>query len=185
MFAPRIIEFSFSLLVAFLILATLSFLSLRPGLRQARSEAQAEWNAFIRVVQDRNELLPGLIQAIRGFESGHAKLLEKLSEARSVSMQPGKPTRIVSAVDEIDRGLAQIDKLLISRPRLSKYPPFSRHWANIVRISRRVDSKRMGYNNSVRLYNGLLQAFPQSLLAPIFGFVRLTDYPMGGFSTGK
>jgi LemA protein len=179
MSAPRIIEFIFSLLVAFLIIATLSFLSLRPGLKQARHEAQAEWNGLIRAVQDRNELLPGLIQAIRGFESGHAKLLEKLSQARSVSMRPGMPAKVVAALDEIDRSLAQIDKLLIARPQLSNYPPFSRHWTNIVRISRQVDSRRMGYNKSVRLYNGLLEAFPQSLVAPIFGFVPLTDYPGG------
>ena len=174
---PRTIEFSVSFLVAFLVIATLSFLSLRPSLTEFRSALESEWVEFLHQVRERNRLLPGLIESVRGFESGHGKLTAGLLEARAISTRSADPEKIVAAVDEIERGLAEVDKLLRSRPEMERYPPFTGHWRRVVRQTHRIDLVRRGYNKSASAYNCLLTPFPQSLLAPIFGFVPLKEYP--------
>jgi LemA protein len=173
----RIIEFSFYVLVAFLILATLSFFSLRPMLRQVRAEAAAEWVDFMGAIKKRNEMLPGLIEAIRGFESGHGQLIAKLLETRSILMRPTGADGVVAAVDEMERRLIQVEKLVSAGSGLGGYPPFARQWKRVLKITQKVNRLRSDYYRSVRLYNGLLEAFPQNLVATLFGFVPLTVYP--------
>ena len=65
MTVPRIIEFAITLLLAFLMMALISFLTLRPALKELRAEAGSEWEAFLREVRERNKLLPGLIEGDR------------------------------------------------------------------------------------------------------------------------
>ncbi len=172
----RIIEFSFCVLVAFLMLTGLSFLSLRPMLMQVRSEAAAEWVGFMSAIKQRNEMLPGLIEAVRGFKSGHGKLVDELLEARSILMRPADADRSVAAVDEMESRLIQVEKLVRVAPELGAYPPFARHWKPVVMITQKVNRFRSDYYRTVRLYNGLLDAFPQNLIATMFAFVPLTVY---------
>ncbi len=174
----RLIEFSSCLLIAFLILATISFLTLRPVLKEVRFDARAEWDGFMRAVKERNDLLPGLVEALKGFEQGHTKLAENLLEARLICIRSTEPAAIVGSVDNIERYLTQIENLARTRPGLEHYPPFAGHWRKVVRISLRVSSTRISYNTNVRLYNRLLMPFPQNLLTTAFGFVPLTDYPL-------
>ena len=177
MSAPRIIEFSVSVLIAFIVLVALSFFSLRPALTEFRGEAKSEWEEFFDQVRERNRLLPGLVEAIRGYESGHGKLTEKLLAARAVSGTSTDPKRVIGAVNEIEALLKQVGKLLRMRPGLGRYPPFAGHWNKVVPLTARINLTRQSYNKSVRAYNHLLGIFPQSLTAAVFGFVPLDEYP--------
>jgi LemA protein len=175
--ASRIIEFCFSFLVSFLVLSLISFLTLRPVLKEVRVEARAEWDGFSRAVKERSELLPGLMEAVKGFESGHTKLIEHLLEARSISMRSSDPAAFIAAVDDIERSLVQIDNLVRTRPALDQYPPFSGYWKKVARLTQRIAYLRSNYNTSVKFHNRLLAPFPQNLLTAAFGFVPLYDYP--------
>jgi len=182
MSTSRYIELSFLLLVAFVILATISFLTLRPTLTEIRNEAQNEWTSFLRQVQDRNYLVPGLVEAFKAVEPGHGRLVEKLLEARAVSSRSTDAATTVASVDEIERCLMRIQELVELRPELMKYPPFEAHWNKTGKISRGVADMRNAYNCSARLYNRLLTPFPQNLLTGVLGFVPLKEYPAGGSS---
>jgi LemA protein len=173
----RIVEFGASFLVAFVLIVLVSFLTLRPALQQVRAEARTDWEGFLRTVNDRNEALPGLVEAVKGFEPTYGKAAERLLEARSISMRSKDPGTIVAAADDIERQLKQIDSLAESRPGLDRYPPFETHWKKVAKLSERIALARQSYNGNARLYNRLLTTFPQSLLTAAFGFVPLTDYP--------
>jgi LemA protein len=173
----RIMEFCFSFLVSFLVLSLISFLTLRPLLKEVRVETRAEWDGFIRAVKERNELLPGLIEAVKGFEPGHTKLVERILEARSISLRSSDPATITAAVDDIERSLVQVDNLTRTRPGLDQYPPFAGYWKKVVRLTHRISSLRSAYNTNVKFHNRLTEQFPQNLLTAAFGFAPLTDYP--------
>jgi len=179
----RIIEFCFAFLVAFVLLSFVSFLSLRPVLDQGLAEARADWSAFLRAVSERNESIPGLVQALRGFEPGHGRLTQKMLEARSISVRTTESDAIVAAVDDTDRFLAQVEKLLQARPQLEQYPPFAAQWKKTVSMTQRISYLRRSHSSSVRSYNRLLKAFPQNLLTTLFGFVPLHEYPVPVGST--
>ncbi len=176
MSVSRVIEFSFSVLAAFIILVFVSFLSLRPMLKQVRLEAGREWTGFAAAVSRRDQALPGVIEALRGYESGHAYLAGKLLEARSISLRPTDPDKFVAAVDVTEGCLIQIEEMVGSGRDLDSYPPFAVHWKRVEKIGREVRLRRMQYNMRAALYNGLLNAFPQNIMASVFGFVPLKVY---------
>ncbi|MFH1114398.1 MAG: LemA family protein [Pseudomonadota bacterium] len=177
MTVSRLIEFGFSFLTALLVLTVISFLTLRPTLRELRSEARGEWESFLHAVNERNELIPGLVEAIKGFEPGHGDLAEESLAARAMAMRVRDPDRIVALVDEMERHVAQMERLVQARPELGRYPPFASRWEQVMKIGRRVTENRRAYNKSAKLYNRLLTPFPQNILTTVFGYVPLTAYP--------
>jgi len=181
----KIIEFCFSFLVAFVVLAVLSFFTLKPALDQALLEARADWSAFLRAVAERNDILPGLVEALRGFEPGHGKLAEKIIEARSISARSTEPEIVVAAINDTDRYLAQIEKLTQAKPALEAYPPFSAQWKKAVFLTQRIGYLRKSYRAGARSYNRLLAAFPQNLMTTLFGFVPLNEYSAGVTPAGQ
>jgi LemA protein len=173
----KFIQILITFLVAFLTVVVVSFLMLRPILKEVRMEARAEWSAFARAIPERNNLIPGLIESFKGFEPGHTRLVERLLQARSISMRSYDPDRIVAAIDEIDRTLEEVRKLGQSKPGLAQYPPFTAQWSKIEKTSLRISRQRDQYNSAARSYNRLLGVFPQNLLVAAFGFVPLKIYP--------
>ncbi|MEW6532221.1 MAG: LemA family protein [Thermodesulfobacteriota bacterium] len=155
----------------------MSFLSLRPQLQEVRSQVVTEWQDFLSAVKERNEIMPGLIEAVRGFEPGHARLAQRLLEARGISMRVTEPDKVVAAVDVMDKYLAEVEKLQETNPRFREYPPFAKQWSKVQGLNLRIKVKRDLYNKSVDVYNRLLKAFPQSLFTTLFGFVPLQSYP--------
>jgi hypothetical protein len=172
----RVIEFCFALLVAFIVLVVISFASMRPTLNKARIEAKAEWTELLKAVAARNEAVPGLVEAIRTFESGHAKLVERILEARSVSMRSNDPDVIIATVAQMDRFLAQVERLAQSNRDLNRYAPFDTHWKQTLQSTYRINCARKCYNTNAASYNRLLMPFPQNLLTAVFGFLPLKEY---------
>ena len=159
----RIVEFGVSFLTAFLLIVLVSFLTLRPTLQEVRSEARADWEGFLRTVKERNEALPGLVEAVRGFEPTYAKPAERLLEARSIALRSKDPGTIVASVDDMERQLRQIHKLAESQPGLDQHPPFATHWKKVRSISEQIAFTRQSYNSSARSVQSLADSFSPEL----------------------
>jgi LemA protein len=184
MSVARIIEFCCSFLLAVILISVISLMTLRPTLHEVRSEVKAEWNDFREHVTKRNTVLPAVVETVKVFESGHAKLVGKLLAERAVTMRSTDPDRIVKSVDEMDRCLGEIAKIVQRSPDLRAHPSFLPAWDEVVSLTHAINARRAIYNKSVTTYNRLLATFPQNLLTSLFGFVPLQPYPSGGNGMG-
>lgn len=182
MSASKIVEFSFCFLLAFLIVVVVSCLSARPILNQVKDEAAENWISLRKTVEERNELLPGLLESLRGFQPVQGQLVEKLMESRAISMCTTDSDAFVAALDDMDGYLSTIAKYAESDPKLEKHPPFSAPWTRVRILCQRVRFLRGDYNRSAGLYNRLVAAFPQNLMAALFGFQPMKQYQDSVFS---
>ena len=173
----RIVEFSFSCIIAFLVLIVISFLTLRPMLKEITLEARAGWDAFRRAVAERSELLPGMVEGLRGFQPGLGKLSEKLLESRAISLRAVDQDAMVASAEVMEGYLAEIERLVQSNPALEKYPPFATRWKKVQVLNERIRFLREDYSRIARLHNRVLTVFPQNVLAVLFGYVPLKEYP--------
>ena len=173
----RFIEFSCAVLVAFMTLSIISFLSLRPALKEIRSEARVQWDGMVNLARERNDLIQGVVQVLRGFGVIQNKWGEKILEERSILLRAADPDAIISSIDETDQRLAKLAQLADSSAELRAHPTFIGNWARIDAINRDLKLKRMNYNEKAKMYNSLLTPFPQNMLAAIFGFVPLNKFP--------
>ncbi len=176
----RLIELCFCFLAALVVVVVVSFLTLRPLLVELRTDAQNEWQSYVGSISTRNEVLPGLAEALRGFESGQGKLVNKLLQAPSVSLLRRDPDFIVAFADDIDLSLLEIEKLTKAGSQVGKHPPFAAHWREVGRLTHMVIEHRTRYNKAAAVHNGLLGAFPQNLVCGAWGFVPLNLYPVPG-----
>ena len=178
----KIMEFCVAFLVALVFLSLMSFLSVRPTLNEVRSEAGVNWEKFVKAARDRNDLIPGLAESIKGASPGQSKLAGKLFEERSILHRSNDPRELVASLDEMDRQLEKIEKLAQSTPEISSYTPFNQIWKKVNSSSLEVRSRRVLYNMSARRYNDLMIPFPQNIFSSLFGFVPLQYYPNHNFS---
>ncbi len=173
----RLIEFSCSVLVAFIMLSLISFLSLRPTLMEIRGEARAQWDEMVDLARERNDIVQGIVEVLKGFGVIQNKWGEKILEERSILLRAADPDTIISSIDEINQRLAKLGQIADSSQELKNHPGFVNQWSRIAAKNRELRLKRMNYNETAKMYNSLLTPFPQNMLATIFGFVPLSRYP--------
>jgi len=77
----RLIEFSCSVLVAFIMLSLVSFLTLRPTLKEIRGEARAQWEGMVNLARERNDQVQGVVEVLKGFGVIQNKWGEKFSRS--------------------------------------------------------------------------------------------------------
>lgn len=163
-------------LITFVIIAIVSFMSLRPILNETRYDARAELDSFMRSVKDRNDFLPALLEIIKTFEPGQSKLVTSLLETRAICMRSNDPNAISPLVIEIDRYLVQLEKILKNNSKLEANQTFAAQWRIISKLSARIYNSRRNYNNIARIYNKMLKPFPQNLIIFILGYSQLHLY---------
>jgi LemA protein len=150
---------------------------LRSTLLEARSTIHSEWQLFVREVRERNDLLPGLLEAVRSFQPGFAKTSDRIMEARAAINRSSTPDVIMPAVDQLDMYLRTIESIVNQKTELARHPSFGHHWQNVAKKNQEIAITRAHYNSSVRTYNYLLSVFPQTIFSSLFGYVRATEYP--------
>lgn len=177
----KLMEFCVVFLVALIALCLASFISVRPTLNEIRGEAGVNWDRFVKAARERNDLIPGLAESIKGASPGQGKLAVKLFEERSILHRSNDPREIVASVDEMDRQLEKIEKLALTSAEVSAYQPFSQAWKKVSASTSEIKSRRVIYNVSARRYNDLMIPFPQNIFSSIFGFAPLQYYPVNSF----
>lgn len=178
----RLIEFACTVLVAFLMLSIISFLTLRPALKEIRGEARTQWEGMVNLARDRNDQVQGIVEVLKGFGVIENKWGEKILEERSILLRAADPDSIISSIDETDQRMAKLRQIADSAPELKNHTGFSSQWARIIATDRELRLRRMNYNETAKMYNSLLNPFPQNMLATIFGFVPLHRYPANHIS---
>ena len=173
----RLVEFSCSVLVAFMMLSIISFLTLRPTLKDIRNEARTQWEGMVTLARDRNEQVQGIIEVLKGFGVMETKLGEKMLEERSILLRATDPESIMISIDETDQRMTKLIQIADSASELKNHSGFRTQWARIIATDSELKVRRTNYNETAKMYNSLLNPFPQNMLATILGFVPLHRYP--------
>lgn len=177
----KVMEFCVAFLVAFVALSLVSFLTLRPTLNDVRNDAGLSWEKFVKAAKERNDLIPGLAESIKGASPGQGKLAGKLFEERSILHRANDPREIVASIDEMDRQLDKIERLAHSYNEINSYHPFNQTWKRVVSASADIRTKRTLYNVTALRYNDLMKPFPQNIFSSILGFTPLQYYPVNPY----
>ena len=172
-----IIKFCCSLLIALLLLSTISFFSLRPTLKEVHSETRKQWENMLTLARERNDLVPGMVETLKGVGLIQNRLGEKMIEERSILSKVTDPSMILRSIEETDQRLAKISQFADSSEELKNNVLFQNQWSKINYLNKELKLRRAGYNETTKLYNSLLTLFPQNMIAAIFGFVPLNQFP--------
>ncbi len=147
------------------------------GLDEAMNE---KWSQVENVYQRRADLIPNLVNTVKGYAKHEAEVLEEVTKARA---QVGQiRVNDPKSLENFDRSQGQLSQAL-SRLMVvaEKYPDlkadqnFLNLQSQLEGTENRIAVERMRFNEAARSYNSYLRSFPQSIIASMRGFVA-RDY---------
>ncbi len=149
------------------------------GLVKKEEKVKLQWNEVQNVYQRRLDLIPNLVETVKGNANFEQGILQEITEARSKANFVNVSANEVSAKGYEAQTQAQ-DELATVANRLlitvEKYPDlqgtkaFVALQTQLERTELRIKTARKDFNESIQLYNSSTRSFPTSLVAKLFGF---------------
>ena len=136
----------------------------------------AKWAQVENQLQRRNDLIPNLVNTVKGYAAHEKTVLEDVTNARSQWAKAGSMDEKVKAAGAIDRALGRLIMVAENYPNLKADQTFLRLMDELSGTENRIAVERMRYNESVRDYNITVRTFPGNIVAGMFGYKVATEY---------
>ena len=150
------------------------------GLVRLRNTVDEAWNQISVQLKRRHDLIPNLVNAVKGYMDFEQETLTKVIEARSaaVSAQSAGPANAgaaAAAENMLTGALRQLFALVENYPDLKANQNVMQLQEELTTTENQIGFSRQHYNSTVREFNTSIQTFPNVLIAGMFGF-RARDY---------
>lgn len=135
-------------------------------------EVNGAWAQVENVLQRRYDLIPNLVETVKGYASHENEVLTRVTEARASVGSAGTPAERIKAEGEMSNALARLMVVVENYPQLKANQNFIMLQDQLEGTENRISVERGRYNDIVRNYNQSIRRFPQSIIAGIFHFER-------------
>ena len=135
-------------------------------------EINGAWAQVENVFQRRYDLIPNLVETVRGYASHESEVFIKVTEARSKVAGAGTPGARIKAEGELSSALSRLMVVVENYPQLKANQNFVMLQDQLESTENRIAVERGRYNNTVKIYNQLIRRYPASMLAGMFNFNR-------------
>src|SRR5580765_177355 len=167
------------ILVVLIIIALLvgsSFISRRNQMAIKREAVNASWAQVDVVLQRRSDLIPNLVETVKGFAQHETEVFDEIARARAGYMNATTPADKIAANSQLEASLAKVLLLTENYPLLKSNENFLRLQDELAGTENRIAVERRRYNETVQDYNTYISLFPNSLVASFAGFTRNDAY---------
>ena len=163
------------LLVLALILSS-SYVGRRNQMAIKREAVNAAWAQVDVVLQRRADLIPNLVETVKGFAVHEEQVFGEIARARSALIGARTPADKIAANGALDSALSRLLVITENYPQLKSNENFLRLQDELAGTENRIAVERRRYNETVQDYNTYISLFPNSLVASIAGFTRNDAY---------
>ena len=130
------------------------------------------WAQVENVLQRRYDLIPNLVETVKGYAAHESEVLIQITEARSRVGGAGVPAERMQAEGELSSALSRLMMVVENYPQLKANENFIRLQDELAGTENRIAVERGRYNDTVKIYNAYIRRFPASALAGMFNFER-------------
>jgi LemA protein len=165
------------MLLALIALAILAIVvvSLYNRLVGLRNRSENAWSDIDVQLKRRHELIPNLVETVKGYASHEQKTLQGVTDARTRAMQGGSPADRARAEGDLSRSIGALFAVAEAYPQLRANESFVALQGQLASLEDAIQNARRYYNAIVRDLNTATERFPSNLVANAFGFSR-RDY---------
>ncbi len=135
-----------------------------------RNRIQNAWAQIDVQLRRRYDLIPNLVEAVKGYASHEREVFEKVTEARAKAIAAGTVAEQSQAENMLTQALRSLFAVAEAYPQLRASENFARLQEDLTDTESKIAFSRQFYNDSVLMYDNLRQAFPASLIAGMGGF---------------
>ncbi|MDX2268813.1 MAG: LemA family protein [Bryobacter sp.] len=146
------------------------------SLTAKRNTIEAAWANVDVALQRRADLIPNLVETVKGFAAQEKEVYESIAQARAALSGARTPAEKVAANGALDSALSRLLVIVENYPQLRSNENFQRLQDELAGTENRIAVERRRYNDAVQDYNTTRDQFPANILAGVFGFARNDAY---------
>jgi LemA protein len=154
------------------LLVVVSIISVYNGLIAKRNNVQEGWSSLDIFLKKRNDLIPNLVETVKGYASHEAGTLQKVIEARSLFMKASSRGEQINAEKTMQTAMTNLFAVAESYPDLKANTNFIVLQQELSSMEDDIEMARRYYNGVVKEYNIATETFPSNLIANFFKFTR-------------
>ncbi len=140
------------------------------GLVRMRERVEASWADIDVQLKRRHDLVPNLVETVKGYATHEQTTLERVIQARNAAVSAEGPAKQAEAENVLSGALRSLFALSEAYPQLRADTSFAQLQETLAHLEDQIQQARRYYNAVVRDYNTRTQQVPTSLLATAFGF---------------
>ena len=152
------------------------FVSTRNGLAVKHEAVKAEWSQVDADLQRRADLIPNIVETVKGYAKEETQIMESLANARAAMIGAKGPQERIDANNQLTGALGRLLVVSENYPNLKANENFRQLQFQLEGTENRILQARRRYNEAVQTYNTELSLFPANVIASMAGFQREDAY---------
>ncbi len=153
-----------------------TFIGHRNEMVRKKEAVNAAWSQVDVVLQRRSDLIPNLVETVKGFAAHEEKVFGDIAAARAAMMGAKTPQEKIAANGQLDSALSRLLVVVENYPQLKSNENFLRLQDELAGSENRIAIERRHYNEAVQDYNTYIGLFPNNIVASLSGFTRNDAY---------
>jgi LemA protein len=156
--------------IAIIVIAVLYYIGKRNSIISARNRVDESWSGIDVQLKRRHDLVPNLVEAVKGYAAHESQVFEKTSQARAEAMSAQSVGDTAKAEEKLSGALTDLRAVAENYPQLRATENFQQLSRNLSELEDEIQASRRIYNSNVQSYNTDIQQFPGSIIANQGGF---------------
>ena len=151
--------------VVVLILAVLYYIGKSNSIIASRNRVDESWSGIDVQLKRRHDLVPNLVDTVKGYAEHESATFEKTTQARAAAMQAQGVEETAKAEQQLTQALADVKAVAENYPTLRATENFQQLSRNLSELEDEIQASRRIYNSNVQSYNTDIEQFPGSIVA--------------------
>jgi LemA protein len=146
------------------------YVGVRNTLVTKNEAVKAAWSQVDIVLQRRADLIPNLVETVKGYAKQEQTVFGDIAKARSALLSAGTPAEKIAANNQLDGAIGRLLVVVENYPQLKSNENFLRLQDELAGTENRIAVERKRYNDNLQDYNTYIQKFPNNIFAGWSGF---------------
>jgi LemA protein len=153
------------IVVAIILIAVFYFIAKRNSIIASRNRVDESWSGIDVQLKRRHDLVPNLVETVKGYATHESEVFEKATKARAEAMSAHTVSDTSKAESNLSGALTDLRAVAENYPTLRATENFQQLSRNLSELEDEIQASRRIYNSNVQSYNTDIQQFPGSIIA--------------------
>lgn len=158
--------------VAIIVIAVLYFILKRNSIIAQRNRVDESWSGIDVQLKRRHDLVPNLVETVKGYAAHESEVFEKATKARAEAMSAHSVSDTSKAESALSGALTDLRAVAENYPTLRATENFQQLSRNLSELEDEIQASRRIYNSNVQTYNTDIEQFPGSIVANAGNFTK-------------
>lgn len=163
---------AFLIFIIVIVVVALYAVQIYNSLVRLRNRVKNAWSQIDVQLKRRHDLIPNLIETVKGYMTHERETLENITKARSAAVDASSVADKSKAETELSGALGKFNLVVENYPDLKANQNFLELQEELTSTENKISFARQAYNDQVLFYNNKIEMFPSNILAGMFNFAK-------------